>query len=124
MCRQPLPVTLPDRSAPAHGRVLGADGKAVQVSNNFPSSTRSQGVSWAAHRRLWGSPVVQELSKVRSAARGHDMSILGGAYYGADRSAETEVERLKRQLREAEEEIARLRRKLGSNHPDGYQSTS
>ena len=51
------------------------------------------------------------------------MSILGGAYYGPDRSAETEVERLKRKLREAEEEIDRLRRKLGSNHPDGYQNT-
>jgi chaperonin cofactor prefoldin len=51
------------------------------------------------------------------------MSILGGIAYDQDLRTETEIERLKRQLREAEEEIARLRRELGSNHPDGYQKT-
>jgi predicted RNase H-like nuclease (RuvC/YqgF family) len=52
------------------------------------------------------------------------MSILGGIAHDQDNlRTETEIERLKRQLREAEEEIARLRRELGSNHPDGYQRT-
>jgi hypothetical protein len=42
------------------------------------------------------------------------MSILGGIAYDQDNlRTETEIERLKRQLREAEEEIARLRRELG-----------
>ena len=50
------------------------------------------------------------------------MSILGGIDYYPERGNETEVERLKRQLREAHEEIERLRRELGPSHPDGYPS--
>ena len=46
-----------------------------------------------------------------------------GSYYDLDRSQETEVEKLKRQLQEAKDEIKRLRNKLGSNHPDGNKST-
>jgi predicted RNase H-like nuclease (RuvC/YqgF family) len=47
------------------------------------------------------------------------MHALLGGYVEPYQRNETELERLRRELREAQEEIERLRRKLGSNHPDG-----